>query len=138
MKNKFTEKMINTIKYIKQINSEVFMVIGLNFDNSVMFVEPVAAGNEDEVHLCFNDLRFFLDEHGCKKFVCIHNHPGEYNIVEPSKPDDKLTKSFKWISKTLGYNMLDHIIVGEENGYFSYNEHNWVYDANNTPVCELK
>ncbi|MBQ1496569.1 MAG: DNA repair protein RadC [Bacilli bacterium] len=53
--------------------------------------------------------------------VIVHNHPS--NDVLPSKEDLILTKNLVDIGKTIGINVIDHIIVGNNN-YYSFYENN--------------
>lgn len=53
--------------------------------------------------------------------VLIHNHPS--NDVLPSKEDINLTKNIIEIGKTLGINVIDHIIIGNNN-YYSFYDNN--------------
>lgn len=57
---------------------------------------------------------------GAVSIICIHNHPT--GIVEPSNDDIKLTKQLEEVSKLLGINLLDHIIIGKDK-YYSFLEH---------------
>lgn len=52
-------------------------------------------------------------------FVVIHNHPSGDPL--PSKPDVDLTNQINTISKIMGINFLDHIIIGQDK-YFSFYE----------------
>ena len=52
-------------------------------------------------------------------FIIIHNHPSGDPL--PSKPDVDLTNQINTISKIMGINFLDHIIIGQDK-YFSFYE----------------
>ena len=52
-------------------------------------------------------------------FIIIHNHPSGDPL--PSKPDVNLTNQINTISKIMGINFLDHIIIGQDK-YFSFYE----------------
>lgn len=51
--------------------------------------------------------------------IIIHNHPSGDPL--PSKPDVDLTNQINTISKIMGINFLDHIIIGQDK-YFSFYE----------------
>ncbi|MDD3186935.1 MAG: DNA repair protein RadC [Bacilli bacterium] len=55
--------------------------------------------------------------------ICIHNHPSG-NIL-PSNNDIDLTKNLIAISKIMGINIIDHIIIGIDK-YYSFFENNKV------------
>lgn len=56
---------------------------------------------------------------GAYAFVLMHNHPSGYCTA--SNEDDRVTKHAKEAANLLGFQMLDHIIVGD-GVYYSYEE----------------
>jgi DNA repair protein RadC len=58
---------------------------------------------------------------GAVSIIVAHNHPS--GSIEPSQEDFKSTDQLKQASKLLGIRLLDHIIVGEGNSYYSFQEH---------------
>jgi DNA repair protein RadC len=49
--------------------------------------------------------------------ICIHNHPA--GSITPSRNDRETTMTIKSIGKTMGINLDDHIIIGD-NAYYSF------------------
>jgi DNA repair protein RadC len=58
---------------------------------------------------------------GAVSIIVAHNHPS--GSIEPSQEDFKATDQLKQASKLLGIKLLDHIIVGEKDSYYSFQEH---------------
>lgn len=54
--------------------------------------------------------------------VLFHNHPS--GSTKPSEEDYLITNRVKDACKIMGIKLLDHIIVGEDGGYFSFMEEN--------------
>ena len=59
---------------------------------------------------------------GATGFVLVHNHPS--GDPTPSDTDIASTKQSKEASRIMGIDLLDHIIIGERNHFFSFSEHN--------------
>ena len=55
-------------------------------------------------------------------FVCIHNHPSGDPL--PSREDIEVTKRFNEIGKLHGIYLVDHIIIGYDQYYSFYDNHN--------------
>jgi len=53
----------------------------------------------------------------CAHVVLSHNHPS--GDVQPSDADVQFTQRMKEAAELLGFNLLDHVIVGQQ-GYFSF------------------
>lgn len=54
---------------------------------------------------------------GATSFIMAHNHPS--GNLNPSNSDYSITKKLQEGGKYLDINMLDHIIITSENGYYS-------------------
>jgi len=54
--------------------------------------------------------------------ILVHNHPS--GDLLPSPDDDNITKVIKDSGNILGIHLLDHVIIGRNDGYFSYTENN--------------
>lgn len=52
--------------------------------------------------------------------IVYHNHPS--GDVTPSKEDINITERLKEAGKILGIELIDHIIVGSNSSYYSFNE----------------
>ncbi|MBR6217054.1 MAG: JAB domain-containing protein [Eubacterium sp.] len=52
--------------------------------------------------------------------VVMHNHPS--GSIEPSEQDFAITKRLAIVYRMMGIDLLDHIIVGDEEKYYSFSE----------------
>lgn len=51
----------------------------------------------------------------CVAFFLCHNHPS--GASQPSEEDVSMTKTVKSVANTLGYSLLDHVIIGRYSNY---------------------
>jgi DNA repair protein RadC len=69
------------------------------------------------------DVRLILKEAILSKasgIILVHNHPsGE---LKPSEADKQITEKIKQSAKIMDMLILDHIIIGNNNQYFSFND----------------
>ncbi len=56
------------------------------------------------------------------KIIIAHNHPS--GDITPSKSDDDITDRLVDAGKIIGIDVIEHMIVGENEEYYSYREHN--------------
>ena len=54
------------------------------------------------------------------KIICFHNHPS--GNLKCSKEDENITNRLKACGEILGIELVDHIIVGDNDKYFSFKE----------------
>lgn len=57
--------------------------------------------------------------------ILCHNHPS--GSLKPSDPDRRLTKRAKEGLELLDINLLDHLIITQDNGYFSFADEGLLY-----------
>jgi DNA repair protein RadC len=74
------------------------------------------------------DVRLILKEAILNKasgIILVHNHPsGE---LKPSEEDKQITSRIKQSAKIMDMLILDHIIIGNNNQYFSFNDEGLMY-----------
>ena len=56
-----------------------------------------------------------------KSIMIFHNHPS--GVIEPSTEDIQITRKLAQASNLLDITLLDHIIIGEDDSYYSINSH---------------
>lgn len=56
-----------------------------------------------------------------KSMMLFHNHPS--GVIEPSQEDILITRKLAQASDLLDITLLDHIIIGEDDSYYSINSH---------------
>jgi len=96
---------------------EQFYVIWLDTQNRVIHFERLSEGGTSESPVYLNKIAAAALRHRAAKGIVAHNHPG--GNVLPSKADIDTTHDIMKALNTLGINLIDHIIVGE-NAVFSF------------------
>lgn len=102
-------------------HKERFYVIGLNSKNNLEYVELCSIGilNASLVHP--REIFHMAVIKQVNAIIILHNHPsGE---PEPSEEDNKITRAIYAAGDTLGIQLLDHVIMGDET-FYSYREEN--------------
>lgn len=99
---------------------EHFWVIGLNSANKIQFVELVGLGADNKVTVSPREVFRISIQKLAQSIIIVHNHPS--GIREPSNSDNNLTDYFVRLGSFLNLPVLDHIIITETNGYYSYAE----------------
>lgn len=101
-------------------DTEKFYVMYLNNSNSVINIVQLSMGGLTQTVV---DLRLlFRHAFICKatSIILCHNHPSGSN--KPSQSDKDLTNKVKEASRLLDINLLDHIIISNENTYYSFGD----------------
>jgi RadC-like JAB domain len=93
---------------IKQ-DQEVFLTILVDVQLQVRAISEIARGARDRVDVPIPDtLRIAIVE-GATAFAIVHNHPT--GVLRPSDSDILLTESIQEAAKSVGLDLLDHVIV---------------------------
>lgn len=107
-------------EYLAAQDQEVFLSILVDVQLQVRAISEIARGARDRVDVPIPDtLRIAIVE-GATAFIVVHNHPT--GVLRPSDSDTLLTKSLQEAAKTVGLDLMDHVIVGAK-GHYSFAEH---------------
>ncbi|WP_079710186.1 RadC family protein [Paraliobacillus ryukyuensis] len=100
------------LRDMQYLNQEHFVVLGLNTKNEILYRETIFVGtlNSSVVHP--REVFKSLIRRSCASAIVSHNHPS--GDVSPSQEDVQVTKRLHEAGKTIGIEVLDHIIVGHE------------------------
>ena len=100
------------LRDMQYLNQEHFVVLGLNTKNEILYRETIFVGtlNSSVVHP--REVFKSLIRRSCASAIVSHNHPS--GDVSPSQEDVHVTKRLHEAGKTIGIEVLDHIIVGHE------------------------
>lgn len=103
-----------------EMDREVFVAITLNQKNEIIGSYIVSMGTltASLVHPreCFKAAIY----DGAAAIAFVHNHPS--GNPEPSRQDRDITDRLSEAAKLLGIRMLDHVIIGGTNRYYSFVE----------------
>lgn len=91
--------------------TEVMKVVLLNNQNIIQKIQTIAIGNSNGITL---DIKQILSEPvklQIPRIIILHNHPS--GNPEPSKRDIVFTEKLDEVSRIMGIELLDHIIIGD-------------------------
>ncbi|CAN5440789.1 hypothetical protein BH11BAC2_BH11BAC2_26240 [soil metagenome] len=98
--------------------TEYFWSIGMNVSNDIMYIELIAIGSLNKVAADPVEIFSFAVGKKCKKIILVHNHTG--STVKPSENDIRFTKKLQAGGDILAIEIIDHLIIHEKNGFYSF------------------
>ena len=102
------ELLINEMCYEKR---EIVKVVLLNIKNKIIKIVDVCYGGTNSAILKPKDVLQEAIRLGVPKIILVHNHPS--GDPTPSKSDFEFTDRLLEASRTMGIELLDHIVIGE-------------------------
>lgn len=104
--------------YLDGVDREHFVVLLLNQKNRVIGIHTVSIGSltASIVH-CRETFKAAILA-SAASIICGHNHPS--GDPQPSREDRALTTRLVEAGKLLGIAILDHIVIGDDDKYFSF------------------
>lgn len=114
------EKACDIVKpIIGDSDKEVVITMCLDAKLKPLTIERTAIGTVDQCMVLPKEIFKTAILSNAYGIMIFHNHPsGE---VRPSSQDMEMTKLLYAVSKLMGFDLIDHIILGEE-GYYSFKE----------------
>lgn len=112
----------DAVKYLKDLakeNQEMLVAVYLNSSNQVIHRQTVAVGSLNVVRVLPRDILFYAIKYNCNGIILSHNHPNA--SPNPSKEDIQFTQKLSNLAREMGFEILDHIIIGK-NQYYSFAE----------------
>jgi len=101
---------------LRDLPREVFLVIGLDGRNNIMFVRQVSDGSPTTAVPTIYGILHIAVGQGAAGIACVHNHPS--GNTTPSRDDKIFTSQLKQAVELLDLKFIDHIIIGD-NSFFS-------------------
>lgn len=113
-------KVLTEVVNIQENAEEVLIMIALNTKNMITGIFEVSRGslNSSIVHPREIFKRALLSN--ASSIIIAHNHPS--TIPDPSKEDIDITLRLREVSKIIGIELIDHIIIGTPTKYISLKE----------------
>lgn len=99
-------------------NYEKFIIIILNRANRVITKVSISEGGISGTVADPKKIFTYALDHKASSIILSHNHPS--GNCQPSENDIQLTRKLKKVGLLLDLPILDHIIYGDENSYFSF------------------
>ncbi|WP_456399434.1 RadC family protein [Persephonella sp.] len=111
------------IRWLSNEKQEKMIVLYTNTMNQLLGEEVIAVGSLNVLNVKPRDIFVHALRYNAYGLIIAHNHPeGSPN---PSKEDIKFTGVVSDLSLKLGFELLDHIIIGRR-GYFSFRSENLI------------
>lgn len=106
--------------FIKNKDREYLLVIGLNTKNepTVIHIAHIGTANQS-IAVPRDILKPVLLSNG-NRMIVSHNHPS--GDATPSKQDKEFTKRLQEAGSLIGIELMDHLIVGPNDTYYSFKE----------------
>ncbi|MEA1964943.1 MAG: DNA repair protein RadC [Candidatus Aerophobetes bacterium] len=111
--------------YLRDSKKEFFNIILLDVKNKVIDNMELSKGGLSGTVVDTTEIIKEATRKSVSSIILVHNHPsGE---VEPSKEDIQTTRKITEVCKLVGIKVLDHIIVGKNEGdFFSFSAHRMI------------
>lgn len=110
---------VKYLRFLTKENQEMMVALYLNSSNEVLHQQTVAVGSLNVLRVLPRDILFYAIKYNCNGIIVSHNHPN--GSAKPSQEDINFTQKLVNLSVELGFDILDHIIIGKD-GYFSFAE----------------
>lgn len=110
----------NTIKSAGQSDRENVVVVMLNSNNEITGTNIVSQGSLNRSIVSMREIFKPAIIANAAAIVIGHNHPS--GNCTPSHEDRAITKMTREAGKLLGIQLLDHIIVGQNEQYYSFSD----------------
>ena len=99
---------------------EKFVVACLDTKNQPVNISVVSMGSVNSAIVHPREVFKVSMLSNASKIICFHNHPS--GNLKCSKEDENITNRLKECGEILGIELVDHIIVGDNDTYFSFKE----------------
>ncbi len=99
---------------------EKFVVACLDTKNQPVNISVVSIGSVNSAIVHPREVFKVAMLSNASKIICFHNHPS--GNLKCSKEDENITNRLKECGEILGIELVDNIIVGDNDTYFSFKE----------------
>lgn len=117
------------IPYLKNYaicQKEHFVAVTLNGGHDIIQIHVVSVGTVNRTLIHPREVFGEAIRENAAALILCHNHPS--GRIQPSEEDVETTKLLLEASHIIGIPILDHIII-DKNGYFSFLEHNLLFET---------
>ncbi len=111
------------LKWLSKEKQEKMVALYTNTMNQLLGEEIIAIGSLNVLNLKPRDIFIPALRYNSYGIILAHNHPE--GSPEPSKEDINFTENIKKLSIQLGFELLDHIIIGKK-GFYSFSAQNLI------------
>ena len=108
------------LKFLKNADREMFILVCLNAKNFVNCIHLVSIGTLNQAVLSAREVLKAALLSNAASIAFIHNHPS--GDAEPSQEDISLTRTLEKCADLFDIRVLDHVIVADDGHYESFLE----------------
>ncbi len=108
-------------KYLETRDREEFVALHLDKGNRPICWDRISVGTLSEALIHPREVFKTALLSSASAMIVIHNHPS--GRVEPSPEDRNITTKLLDAGKLLDIKVLDHLIIGQDSTFFSFQEH---------------
>jgi len=112
-------KVLNSENEVDRMK-EHFWVIGLSTRNAIQYIDLVSLGTLNASLVHPREVFRFSILKAVSSIILSHNHPS--GNAEPSEEDLKITRRLVEAGKIIGIEVLDHIVIGDRDSFYSFKE----------------
>jgi len=112
-------KVLNSENEVDRMK-EHFWVIGLSTRNAIQYIDLVSLGTLNASLVHPREVFRFSILKAVSSIILSHNHPS--GNAEPSEEDMKITRRLVEAGKIIGIEVLDHIVIGDRDSFYSFKE----------------
>lgn len=105
--NDIAKILMNEMQYEK---IEIAKVVLLDSKLNILKIKNVAIGGNNFVNIGMKEILSEAVKISAPKIILAHNHPS--GVSTPSKRDYEVTQRLEKAAKTLGIELIDHIVIG--------------------------
>jgi DNA repair protein RadC len=120
---KHPDDLYNFLKRYARNKQELFLVITLNGAHEVINIHISTIGLVNKTIVHPREVFIHAIKDNATSTVVAHNHLS--GSIKPSTEDEEITKRLKESAEILGFNFLDHLIIGKYT-YFSFKQNDLI------------
>lgn len=106
--------------FIIDSDREMFIVVCLDRKNQPTNMQIVSIGSLSSAIVHPREVFKIAMLSNASSIICFHNHPS--GNTKPSEEDENITSRLKKSGEILGIGLTDHIIIGDNEMYYSFKE----------------
>lgn len=115
-------------------SQEYFWAVGLNNNNTVLFVELISIGASNRVYVSPPDVFRMGIYKLAVKMILVHNHPS--GSIKVSDTDKNFTDKILKAGKIIEIDIVDHLVITEKE-FFSFADAGFIKDFEINGLLEL-
>lgn len=113
---------------------EHFWIVGLDKSHKILFIELLALGNDNRVHIKAPQVFRMAIYKNAPKVILVHNHPS--GVLKPGEEDLKTTDRLLKAGEIIEIDVIDHLIISEKN-YFGFNQAGLIEELRNNGAYRI-